>query len=61
MNVGARPELGLGILLAASLSPEAIMRIFACDIHAANAFKAQAKGDLVAIQASIAAARMIRQ
>jgi len=59
MNI-VRPDLGLGILLAASLSPQAIMRIFNCDMHAANAFKEQAVGDLVALNSQIAKARGIR-
>ncbi len=55
----ALPELGLGILLAASMSPEAIMRLFKCDIHAANAFKEQARCDLGALQHQINVARKI--
>jgi hypothetical protein len=57
----APPELGLGILLAASLSPEAIMRLFKIDVHAANAFKEQALCDLGSIQHQINVARKVNQ
>ena len=55
----APPELGLAILLAASLSPEAIMRLFKIDVHAANAFIEQARCDLGCLQHQINVARKI--
>jgi hypothetical protein len=57
----APPELGLGILLAASLSPEAIMRLFKCDEREANAFKERACCDLGSIQHQINVARKLTQ
>lgn len=53
----ALPELGLGILLAASMPVETLMKILRCDIHAANAFKTHALGDLINLQAQIKRAR----
>jgi hypothetical protein len=55
------PSLGLGILLAASLSEEAIMRLFKCDKYEAVAFKEQAQCDLGNLQMQIDRARRLVQ
>ncbi len=53
------PELGLGILLAASLSTNDICRIFKCGPNQAEEFRANAKSDLMVLQTQIAAARSV--
>lgn len=51
------PDLGLGILLAASLPVEALQRVFGCGPHEAETFKERAVADLLTIQRQIARAR----
>jgi hypothetical protein len=53
----AAPQLGLGILLAASLSTMALRRLLNCDTVAADNFKARAMADLINLQAQINRAR----
>ena len=57
----ALPELGLGILLAASLSPMELRRLLNCDLPTANAFKERALIDLFELQHQIKRARLLVQ
>ena len=55
--MSAPPELGLGILLAASMQTITLQRIFNCDAREAETFKAYAMADLMSLQAQIRHAR----
>lgn len=55
-----RFELGLGILLASSLSISALMRILGCNEQVAKSFKQQAVVDMTALNNAITKARMVK-